>query len=91
VSLVLGGLVVLVLLVAIHFLLIWMESKNWIYYRRTPKHGGSAYHLMHMSSIFDPKFKQVMEIMVEEERQEDESGEGKVDDLDDGDDKDDEW
>jgi hypothetical protein len=31
---------------------------------------------MHMSSIFDPTFKQVMEIMVEDERQEDESGEG---------------
>ncbi|MDH3456606.1 MAG: hypothetical protein OER90_07155 [Gemmatimonadota bacterium] len=83
-SLALWGVVVLVLLVAIHLLLVWLESKNWIYYRRTPKHGGSAYHLMHMSSIFDPKFKQVMEIMVEDERQEDELGEGKADDMDEG-------
>ncbi len=73
-SLVMLGVVLLVVLIALHVLLCWMESRGWIYYRRTPRHGGSAYHLMQMSAIFDPRFRQVIEIMVEEERQEDESG-----------------
>ena len=73
-SLVLWGVVLLVVLVALHVLLCWMESKGWIYYRRTPRHGGSTYHLLQMSSIFDPRFRQVIEIMVEDERREDESG-----------------
>jgi hypothetical protein len=74
VSLILWVIALLAALVVLHVLLCWMESKGWIYYRRGPRHGGSAYHLLQMSSIFDPRFKQVVEIMVEEERQEDESG-----------------
>lgn len=64
----------MMVLVAIHFVLSWMESHNWIYYRRRPRHGGAQYHLLQMSSVFDPRFQQVVEIMVADERRDDESG-----------------
>ncbi len=32
------------------------------------------YHLLEMSSVFDPGIQQVIEIMVEEERRQDKSG-----------------
>jgi hypothetical protein len=68
------GIGLLVALVAIHLALVWLESRNWVYYRRRPRHGGPQYHLLHMSSVFDPQFRQVMEIMVEDARQRDDSG-----------------
>jgi hypothetical protein len=73
-DLVFVGVCALLALIASHFLLSWAEARGWIYYRRAPRHGGSAYHLMQMSAVFDPKFRQVIEIMVEDERAEDESG-----------------
>jgi hypothetical protein len=75
VELVLWGVGILVALIAIHVSLVRAESRGWIYYRRSPRHGGSAYHLMQMSAVFDPKFRQVIETMVEDERQEEDSGE----------------
>ncbi len=56
-------------------LLLWMESSGWIHYRRTGlARGASVYHLLEMSSVFDPGIQQVIEIMVEEERRQDKSG-----------------
>jgi hypothetical protein len=75
VELVVWGLGLLAVLIVIHVTLGWAESRGWIYYRRSPRHGGSAYHLMQMSAIFDPKFRQVVETIIQDEREEEESGE----------------
>jgi hypothetical protein len=75
VGIVVWGLGLLAVLIAVHLVLSWAESRGWIYYRRSPRHGGSAYHLMQMSAIFDPKFRQVIETMIEDERQDEASGE----------------
>lgn len=60
-------------------LLLWMESRNWIFYRRS-KGGprGAIYHALEMHSIFDPGIKHVHEIQVKEEEEEDESGDPPV-------------
>ena len=55
--------------------LLWAESRGWLYYRRNkPRGGASAYHFLEMSSILDPTFNEVIEMKVQEEKQEDESG-----------------
>ena len=69
------GLVIVVALLALDRLLLWFESKGWIYYRRyKPRRGASTYHLMEMHSIFEPGFEEVIEAKVHEEEKEDESG-----------------
>ena len=56
-------------------LLLLLESRGWIYYRTTGLHRGAAtYHLLELSSVFDPGFKEIMEIRSEEEQQQDDSG-----------------
>ena len=62
-------------LVVLDRVLLWMESRGWIYYRRTkPGRGASTYHLLEMSSVFNPSFQVVQEMRVSEEQQEDEAG-----------------
>jgi hypothetical protein len=54
---------------------LWMESRGWIYYRRTKAgRGASTYHLFEWNAAFDPTMRQVQEESVREERQEDEAG-----------------
>jgi hypothetical protein len=62
-------------------LFLWMEARNWIYYRRS-KGGprGAVYHALETHSIFDPGIEHVREIQVKEEEEEDESGDPPVDD-----------
>jgi hypothetical protein len=56
-------------------LLLFFESRGWIYYRRTKGgRGASTYHLLEWTSALDPSQRQVMELRVSEERQEDEAG-----------------
>lgn len=56
-------------------LLLWIESRGWIYYRRTKAGRGAAtYHLLEWSSALDPSMRQAQVEMVREERREDESG-----------------
>lgn len=56
-------------------LLLRMEKKGWIFYRRTKgPRGGATYHVREMASVFDPGIKYVQEEIVEEEEQQDESG-----------------
>ncbi|MGD8276661.1 MAG: hypothetical protein PVH00_01485 [Gemmatimonadota bacterium] len=56
-------------------LLLFFESRGWIYYRTTGLHRGAAtYHLLELSSVFDPGFKEIMEIRNEDQEQQDESG-----------------
>ena len=52
-----------------------MEKKGWIFYRRTKgPRGGAMYHVREMASVFDPGIKYLQEEIVEEEEQQDESG-----------------
>jgi len=69
------GVAIAVAAFALDRLMLWMESRNWIYYRRS-KGGprGAIYHTLEMHSIFDPGIKHVQEIQVQEEEEEDESG-----------------
>ena len=56
-------------------LLRWMEGRGWIYYRKTkPGRSAIAYHVLEMGSVFNPSFKVVQEIQVEEEKREEEAG-----------------
>ena len=56
-------------------LLLAMEARGWLYYRRTRgRRGGAIYHMLEMHSIFEPGIQQVLELSVHEEQQEDESG-----------------
>lgn len=67
---------IVVALVVVDRLLLWIESRGWLYYRRTKPRGGAAvYHLLEMSSTFDPSIQQVIEVKVKEERKQEESGE----------------
>ena len=48
-------------------LLLRMEKKGWIFYRRTKgPRGGAMYHVREMASVFDPGIKYVQEEVVEE-------------------------
>ena len=70
---VVAGLIALVLL---DRLLLRLESRGWIFYRRTKgPRGGATYHVREMASVFDPVIKYVQEEIVEEEEEQDESGE----------------
>lgn len=67
--------------VAADRLLLWCESRGWIYYRRNGlRRGAATYHLLEMSSVFDPGFQQIMELRTEERELQDESGDPPVDD-----------
>jgi hypothetical protein len=69
------GAVIGVALLALDRLLLWLESRGWLYYRRNKPRGGAAvYHLMEMHSNFDPGIQEVMGIKVHEEKREDEAG-----------------
>ena len=54
---------------------LWIESRGWIYYRKSrPGRGAATYHLLEMSAIFNPSMEVAQEILVKEEVQEEESG-----------------
>jgi len=56
-------------------LLLWLESKGWLYYRRTRGRGGGAiYHMMETHSVFDPGIQEVIEVKYGDEQSQDESG-----------------
>jgi hypothetical protein len=55
--------------------LLWMESRGWIYYRRTrPGRGAATYHLLEWNAVLDPTMRQVQEERIRERREEEESG-----------------
>ncbi|NIR43540.1 MAG: hypothetical protein GWN99_06535 [Gemmatimonadetes bacterium] len=63
-------------LLALDRLLLWMESRGWLYYRcNKPRGGAATYHMMQIHSIYDPGIKEVIEIKYGDEQEEDESGE----------------
>ena len=73
------GVAIVAAAMALDRLLLWMEARNWVYYRRS-KGGprGAIYHTLEMHSVFDPRIRHVHEIQVKEEEEEDESGEPPV-------------
>jgi len=78
-KLVLWGIVVAVAIFLLDRLLLWMESRGWLYYRRTKSRGGaSLYHFLDIHKIYNPEIQEVIEIKYGEEQQEDESGEPPV-------------
>jgi hypothetical protein len=55
--------------------LLWLESRGWIYYRRTkPGRGAATYHLLEWNAVLDPTMRQVQEERIREKREEEESG-----------------
>lgn len=69
---ILGGAVVLL---AVDRVLLWLEARRWINYRRTGLNRGAAtYHTLQLSSIFVPEMQEVIEVKYGEEQQEDDSG-----------------
>ena len=60
-------------------LLLVIEERGWINYRRHgASRGAAAYHALELQSIFDPSVKEVIEARWEERREQDESGDPPV-------------
>jgi hypothetical protein len=75
-KLILWGIAAAAALFLLDRLFLWMESRGWLYYRRTKSRGGaSLYHFMQIHKIYNPEIQEVIEIKYGEEQQEDESGE----------------
>jgi hypothetical protein len=74
-KLLVGGAVIMLAAVALDRLLLWMESRGWIYWRRNrPARGASTYHMLELHSTFDPGIQHILEVTVKEEEDEDDSG-----------------
>jgi hypothetical protein len=64
-----------VVLMLLDRLLLGLEAKGHIFYRRTRGvRGGAMYHAQELDSIFDPGMQHVQEAHVKQEQEEDESG-----------------
>ena len=69
------GIAIAVVTAILDRVLLWTETRGWVYYRRTKaRGGGSVYHMLELHSVFDPGIEQIQEIKVEEERRQDVSG-----------------
>jgi hypothetical protein len=69
------GLMIALVLLILDRLLLILESRGWVNYRRTGlSRGAATYHTLELSSAFDPGFEDVMEVKYAEEKQEDDSG-----------------
>jgi hypothetical protein len=70
---------VTIALVFLDRLLLGLEARGWIFYRRTRGvRGGAMYHAQELDSIFIPGMQHVQEAHVKQEEEEDESGEPPV-------------
>lgn len=70
-----GALLLFLLGSALDRLLLRLEDRGWINYRRTGwSRGAVAYHMLELQTILDPGTQQVIEIRYEQREQEDESG-----------------
>ena len=68
-----------VVAVLVDRLLLRMEARGWIFYRRTRGiRGGAMYHAQELDSIFNPGMQHVQEAHVKQEQEEDESGDPPV-------------
>src|SRR5690606_36414262 len=84
-SIVVWVVLVVLLLGAADRLLLAMESRGWINYRRTGLSRGAAlYHTFEIQSIFDPSIQPVIEIAYQEQKEQDEAGDPPARDSDEG-------
>lgn len=68
------------LLVGAHTLLLWMEAKGWLYYRKVKRQGSGGSSILEIGAIFDPASRAAVEAREEragEEDEDDGSDEGK--------------
>jgi hypothetical protein len=71
----LGALLLLLLGSVLDRVLLRLEDRGWINYRRTGwSRGAAAYHMLELQTILDPGTEQVIEIRYEQREQEDEAG-----------------
>lgn len=69
------GAAVLAGLLVLDRLLLRLEARGWINYRRRGLSGGAAaYHTLEIHSMLEPGMKEVREVKYSEEREEDDSG-----------------
>jgi hypothetical protein len=57
-------------------LLLWMERRGWIYYRKRSPSGGSGVGnaLLEVQSLIEPDKKEILEVMREDKSEQAESG-----------------
>lgn len=64
-----------ILLGVLDQLMLWLEARGWINYRRRGlSRGGATYHALELQSMFNPGAREVMEVKYGEEEEQDESG-----------------
>ena len=67
--------IVLAVVLLLDRLLLRIEAKGWMNYRRRGlSRGAAVYHLMEMHSVFDPGIQQVIEAEYRQQKEQDESG-----------------
>ncbi|MDP2470692.1 MAG: hypothetical protein Q8W45_04880 [Candidatus Palauibacterales bacterium] len=70
-----------VLCLCLDRLLLRLEARGWIFYRRTRGvRGGAMYHAQELDSVFNPGMLHVQEAHVKQEQEEDQSGDPPTDD-----------
>lgn len=73
--LILWGLGLIALIAVVDQLLLSIEARGWINYRRRGlSRRGAAFHTLKLHSIFDPAAEQIVEAKYSEEKRQDESG-----------------
>lgn len=80
----LGSVGIIAVALVLDRVLLRMEAKGWIFYRRSRgRWRGSWYHMVETHSMFDPSIRQVLEATVQEGLIQDESGDPPGPDSDD--------
>ncbi|HUX08089.1 MAG TPA: hypothetical protein VMX35_12320 [Acidobacteriota bacterium] len=69
-------LLIALLLFFLDHLLLWMERRGWIYYRRSKDAGGPGVGnaFLEVQSLLEPNKKELLEIRREEKSEQDDSG-----------------
>ena len=63
------------LLLVLDRILLFMEARGWINYRRVGlSRGAATYHTLELSSVFDPGFQEIIEVKYASTREQDDSG-----------------
>ena len=56
-------------------ILLFMEARRWINYRRVGlSRGAATYHTLQLSSAFDPGFQEIIEVKYASEKEQDDAG-----------------
>jgi hypothetical protein len=70
-----GAVAIVSSVLALDRVLLWVESRGWMNYRRHGLSRGAAlYHMLELQAIFDPGIQQVIEAEYRERKEQDESG-----------------